>query len=114
MANYIEIQFDQGTSFNYTITLNDDRTNANINIAGYIVSSQMKKSYYSSNVTATLTCTLEDAPNGVFSIGLTSAQTANIAGGRYLFDIVYNDGSSVVRVLEGTIRVNPRITTYGE
>jgi hypothetical protein len=110
MADYTELQLDQGTTFNYTLVLNDDTTNANINISGYSISSQMRKSYYSVNATANLTCTVFDAANGVFNVSLTAANTANIKSGRYMFDIVYDTGEEVVRALEGTIRVNPRVT----
>jgi len=110
MANYIEFQLDQGTTFNYTIVLNDDDTNANLNIAGYSISSQMRRSHYSVNATANITCTIVDASNGVFNVSLTAGETANITPGRYVFDIIYDTGSQVVRALEGTVRVNPRVT----
>lgn len=110
MANYIELFIDKGTDFNHTIVLNDPNTNANVNIAGYTISSQMRKSYYSVNVTANLTCTIFDSTNGVFNISMTAANTATIDDGRYVFDVKYDTGSTVVRAREGSIQVNPNVT----
>lgn len=110
MAAYVELNIDQGTDFSYNIAVVDAQTNANVNIANYAISSQMRKSYYSVNATADLICTLHDTTNGVFSISLTAANSANIKPGRYLFDVKYDTGTSVKRALEGYITINPQVT----
>ena len=110
MAAYTELHIDQGTDFSYNIAVVDAQTNANVNIASYVITSQMRKSFYSVNATAELTCTLHDTTNGIFSISLTAANTANIKPGRYLFDVKYDTGSSVRRALEGYITINPQVT----
>lgn len=110
MAAYVELYLDQGTTFNNTITLTDDLTNASINIDGYIVRSQMRRSYYSQNSTANITCTITDASNGEITMSLTAGTTANIRAGRYLFDVETVNGSTISRVLEGIITVTPEVT----
>ena len=51
MANQVELYCDQGTDFAYQLDLsNDDGTP--INIAGYTFASSIRKSYFSSSVTA--------------------------------------------------------------
>jgi len=110
MSKYLELYIDQGTDFVHTLVLNDTLTNANVNISGYSITSKVKKSYYASNATANLVCTITDAANGVFNISLDSANTSNIRGGRYLFDIIYDTGSLKDRTHEGHFIVNPRIT----
>lgn len=111
MAAYTEIIMDQGTTFNTEITLNDDTSSAPINLSGYIVRSQMRRSYYSANASATFTCTITDAANGELTLSLTDGQTSNIKAGRYLFDLETVDTSNVVtRVLEGIITVTPGVT----
>jgi hypothetical protein len=111
MAGYVELYVDQGATFNSVINLADDTTNINVNISSYIVRSQMRRSYYSANATANLTCTITDADNGELTISLTASQTANIKAGRYLFDLETETPAGVVtRVLEGIITVTPGVT----
>jgi hypothetical protein len=82
-----------------------------MNVLGYAVTSQMRRSYYSANATANITCTLTDAPNGEITMSMTAANTALIKAGRYLFDLETVDtGGNVSRVLEGIITVTPEIT----
>jgi len=111
MAAYVELYMDQGATFNNVINLADDVTNANINVSGYTVRSQMRRSYYSANATASIVCTITDAANGEITMSLAAANTANIKAGRYLFDLETVDTlSNITRVLEGIITVTPEIT----
>lgn len=111
MGAFVELFIDQGATFNSVINLSDDVTNANINVSGYTVKSQMKRSYYSTSPSANLTCTITNANTGEITLSLTATQTGTIKPGRYLFDVITTDPNSVVnRVLEGIITVNPRVT----
>ena len=111
MAAYVELYLDQGTTFNNIINLTDDFTNTPINVSGYVVTSQMRRSYYSANISANITCTLSNVANGEITMSITAANTANIKPGRYLFDVktldTYNQTS---RILEGIITVSPCVT----
>lgn len=112
MAAYVELYMDQGATFSNIITITDDLTNAEIDIAGYTITSQMRRSYYSANATANLTCTISNVVTGQVTLSLTAGQTANIKAGRYLFDVNLrmNSSNTVIRLLEGIITVTPRIT----
>ena len=111
MAGYIELYIDQGTTFNNIINVNDDVTNANVNVAGYVVTSQMRKSYYSQNASANIVCTITDAPNGQVTMSMTAGNTANIPAGRYLFVVIaINTSNATERLLEGIITITPRVT----
>jgi DNA-directed RNA polymerase alpha subunit len=111
MAAYTELIMDQGSTFNNIINLTDDVTNATLNIIGYEVRSQMRRSYYSANATANITCTITDYANGEITMSMTAANTAAIKAGRYLFDLETVDRlNTTVRVLEGIITVTPQIT----
>lgn len=111
-AGYQELFLEQGTTFNTLISL-DDVYGESYNLQNYSASSQMRKSYYSSNATAVFNTSV----NGVLGqilINLNANQTANIAPGRYVYDIlIYNSNdvaNTTVRVLEGIINVTPRVT----
>lgn len=111
MAAYVELIIDQGATFNNVINLSDDITNSNVNISGYVVRSQMRRSYYSANATANITCTITNAAQGEITMNLNANTTANIKAGRYLFDLETVDTlGTVSRVLEGIITVTPGIT----
>jgi len=111
MAAYVELIMDQGASFNNVINLTDDLSNASLNILGYTVRSQMRRSYYSANATANITCTITNSSNGEITMSMTAANTTLIKAGRYLFDLETVDTNGIVsRVLEGIITVTPQIT----
>jgi hypothetical protein len=111
MAGFAELYIDQGTSFNNIINLTDDVTNAAINTSGYTITSQMRRSYYSVNASANITCTITNPANGEITMTLTAGETANIKAGRYVFDVKVNDNlNSISRVLEGIITVLPQVS----
>ena len=111
MAAYVELYMDQGTTFRNVIYLTDDITSATVNVSGYTVRSQMRRSYYSTNATANIICTITDAANGEITMSLPAGNTSNIKAGRYLFDLETVDTLYVTnRVLEGIITVTPEIT----
>lgn len=111
MTAYVELYIDQGATFNNIINITDDVTNAYVNVSGYVVTSQLRRSYYSTNVSANLTCTITDAANGEITLSMTAANTSMIKAGRYLFDVMTRDTSNVTsRILEGIITVTPGVT----
>jgi hypothetical protein len=111
MAAYVELFMDQGATFNNIITLSDDLTKEDVNIAGYVIKSQMRRSYYSKNATANIICTITDASNGEITMYIDAANTALIQAGRYLFDVEMLDPlNEKTRILEGIITVAPEIT----
>lgn len=109
-AAYSNLYLEQGTTFTTTITL-DDVYGETYNLAGYSASSQMRKSYYSSNATATFSTSI-NVGQGTVTLDLDANTTANIAPGRYVYDaIIYDSNTHVTtRILEGIIEVSPRVT----
>lgn len=107
---YVELTLDQGTTFETSVSLaNDDQTA--INVTGYSFSSQIRKSYYSTNAVANLTVTVVDASTGNVKLSMTAANTANVKAGRYLYDLLMTDtGGIKTRVIEGVITVTPQVT----
>ena len=109
MAAYTDLIIDQGADFQTNLDLTADDGSA-INITGYTFSGQIRKSHYSSNPTANLVISVTNANNGNTLVSLSSAVTANIAAGRYVYDIKMRDGSISTRVVEGIITVTPQAT----
>lgn len=111
-VGYSELFLEKGASFNTTITLND--VNGNLyDLTGYTANSQIRKSYYSANAVATFTTAFSNNPaDGDLTLSLSYQQTANIAPGRYVYDVYLTDEEEInrVRVLEGIINVTPSAT----
>ena len=111
-AGYQELFLEAGTSFNTTITL-DDVYGDSYNLQNYSAFCQMRKSYYSSNATASFV-TLVSGQTGQISLSLTANTTSNISPGRYVYDLlIYNNldrANNTIRVLEGIINVTPSVT----
>ena len=107
---YEELIIDQGATYESELDLvNDD--GAKINVAGYVFTGQIRKSYYSVNSTANLSISVTDAANGNVLISLNAATTANIKAGRYVYDVKMKDTANVVtRIVEGIITITPQVT----
>jgi hypothetical protein len=111
MAAYVELYADQGSTFNNLITLSDDTTNTAINLVGHSVASQMRRSFYSSNASAIINCTILDPSDGILEMNLSAGTTANLKAGHYLFDIeTTSPTGEVSRILEGSITISPGVT----
>ena len=110
MAQFVELDLDQGTDLSYNLDLTQD-DGSPLNVTSYLFTSSIRKSYYSSNVTANLTVTIVDASNGNVTLTMNSATTSNIKAGRYLFDVKQKDTANLTtRIVEGIITVLPQVT----
>jgi hypothetical protein len=107
-AGYINLYIEQGTTFSTSITL-DDATGAAYNLVSYTANSQIRKSYYQTNATASFVTTI-DPYAGTISLSLDAPTTANIAPGRYVYDTVIKTGTTVIRMLEGIAEIAPSVT----
>jgi len=109
MATISNIYIDQGSAFSNTITVTGADGVA-LNLTGYTVAAQMRKSYGSSTA-YTFTTAVASASEGKVRISFTSSETDNIPGGRYLYDVeVTSLVGSKTRVIEGIVIVTPQIT----
>jgi hypothetical protein len=108
-AAYQNLLLEQGTSFLVSIVLDDIYGN-NYNLTNFLASSQMRKSYYSSNGVITFSTSV-DIPTGTITLSLPANTSANLIPGRYVYDTIITDNeNNVVRVLEGVIDVSPSVT----
>jgi hypothetical protein len=110
-AGYQDQYIEQGTSFNSQITL-DDSNGSPYNLTGFTIKSQARRSYYSANAAINFTIQVPDANNGVVTISAAAPVTANVAPGKYVYDVMLTETTSglVTRVLEGQIFVSPCAT----
>ena len=111
MATISNLVVDQGTTFSSIIALtNQDGTP--MDLEGYTVKSQFRKSYQSSSA-VNFTASIYDAAAGQVLLKLDPSDTTNIQAGRYLYDIELTSPSpdfAKIRALEGLVILTPEIT----
>lgn len=108
MATVNNLVIDQGTTFTLTITVADSNGNA-LDLTGYTLRAQLRKSYGSTTYTNFTTSSATPA-DGELTISLTATQTSGLRAGRYVYDIEIDNAGVVTRVLEGIITVTPEVT----
>lgn len=98
-----------GTDFEQVFTLASSSGNNPLDLHGYTGEARLAKHPYSQNkVDFTLNFVALD--DGVISIGLTSGQTSDLKEGRYVYDVVLDDGSRKTKVVEGMVFVRKGVT----
>jgi hypothetical protein len=108
MTTRANIVIDQGAAFSAEISVTDDNSDV-VDLSGYTANAQMKKWYTSTNSVSFSTSI--NAEEGLVTISLTTAQTANIEFGRYVYDVIIHDTNSVsTKIVEGIAMVTPTVT----
>ena len=98
---------DQGANFVYKINLIDQSGNP-FNITGYTANAQIRKTYTSTTYN-TISCNVAGS-NGVITLSMNAAATANLASNRYVYDLEISNNNIVSRIAEGFVTVNPGVT----
>ena len=100
-----------GATFSQSFDLLNAEGSGPLDLTGFTAEAQFRKHPGSSSKTD-FTTAITDATNGQISISLTSTQTAAISKpGRYVYDVVIDNGSSVkTRVIEGSVLVREGVT----
>ena len=109
MATVSNLFVDAGASYSNIISV--AATNGQpLNLTGYTVASQMRKSYQSSQA-FTFSSSIYDATNGKVRLQLSPEQSRAIPAGRWLYDVeITSPSGTVTRVVEGIVTVNSEIT----
>lgn len=109
MAAYSVLYLEQCVDFSTTISIDNDQGNP-LNLSGYSVESQFRKSPYSIHY-YTFDASIQDSSNGIIALTMNSANSSNVIPGNYLYDVVITSSSNTkTRVIEGTVVVLPGIT----
>ena len=109
MATVTNLYVDQGSFFRTNVTVSS--TNGTpLDLTGYTVASQMRKSYQSSTA-YNFTTSISNPTQGRVRIELSSEQSRIIPAGKYLYDLeVTSPTGEKTRVVEGIVLINPEIT----
>jgi hypothetical protein len=110
LAEFVELEIEAGATFSTEITLSEEDGTGK-NLANLVISSQVRKSYYSSSATS-FNISIADQANGIFLMEMSAANTANLRAGRYVFDVEIQNtqDGTVTRIFEGIATVLPNVT----
>ena len=102
------------TDFEQTFVLEDSRSNSEKNLTGFTGTCRMQRTLNLGSLTA-FTLSFTNRLLGKVRIGLSAAQTANIADGNYYYELMLTDPNGVVeRVIEGVVIVKHPVTYTSE
>ena len=109
MAIISNIFIAQGSDFSLTVDVQNALGNA-LDLTGYTIAAQMRKTYGSTNASATFS-TSHNGANGQVVMQLTDSVTAALDAGRYVYDLNITSGAGdKTRVVEGQAIVTPGVT----
>jgi len=110
MAIYSNLSVDQGSTFSAEIDVTDSSGDP-LDLAGYTVAGQLRKTY-SSTTSTSFTSSVFSASGGVVKIELNATTTNALKAGRYVYDveITKTSTSEITRIVEGQLEVRPGVT----
>lgn len=110
-AGYLELFVEQGEDFSINVNLTA-LNGEPYNLTNSTIKSQIKKSYWSANTTASFIVLIANPQEGEVNLSLSSGVTANVSSGKYVYDVFITNtlDSTRSKVLEGIIYVEPSAT----
>jgi hypothetical protein len=110
MAIYSNLTIDQGSTFSVEIDVTDSSGDP-LNLTGYTVAGQIRKTY-SSSTSINFTASVYSAIGGTVKIELSAVTTNAMKAGRYVYDVEITQTSSgdITRIVEGQLEVKPGVT----
>jgi hypothetical protein len=109
MAATRNITIYQGDTYAHELRIKNS-SNANVNITSRTYTGQVRKKRNSDTAAATFTSEITNAANGIVVLSLTSAQTANIAAGTYVYDFQETNGAIITTLITGTVTVTGEVS----
>ena len=110
-AGKYNISIEQGSTWELRLEV-DVTAGVDKDLSGYTLASKIGKSYYDTTAVS-MTVAFVQASQGIFTIGLSPAQTAALdAAHEYVYDVEITSASGIVtRMLQGRATISPGITS---
>ena len=104
------LTMDQGSDFAITFTISEDGSAKNLST--WSARAQMRPTKTSTTLSASFSCSIANAANGVILMEMGNGTTKNLTAGIYYYDLeIYTSGdASVSRLLEGQVTVTQEVT----
>ena len=98
-----------GTDFEQTFILENSNSNSALDLTGYTGACRMRK-YHSSSLAGSFNIVFQNRLAGKVKIEMTANLTQNLKAGKYFYDLLSNNGTTVERVIEGEVLVKRTVT----
>ena len=122
-AGKYDLYIEQGSTFIRSCIYKDQNGDP-VNLTGYALNAQIRRSYSDTTITKTISVVIQDqtipANVGKFVMSISSTDTASIPVNpaidfentitNYTWDLELSSGSTVSRILQGTVLVSPEVT----
>lgn len=108
-----DVYINQGTDYiDEILMIATDGSVVDVN--NYVFTSELRTSYVTANAIDTFNVTATDIANGIVSMILPAANSANIPVGQYVYDIKMLDTANITtRIIQGLVIVTPQATWSG-
>jgi len=103
------LTFVRGDTETVQVTMTSDGTTP-VDITGRTYAAQMRTTPDIAAISATATCSITNAVNGVMNALFTATSTATLDPGYYYWDLQETNGATVTTVIQGTVNVLPDVT----
>jgi len=113
IAGIYNITMDQGAQ--WTLTVQYDNNNGTpIDLTGYTARMQVRPKFGSDNAVLTISSPSSGIVitplTGTLNLTATTAQTGDIPGGFYVYDLEITSGGVVTRLMQGSVTVRDQVT----
>ena len=107
MAKKLNLVLDQAADFSVNLNLTDLNGDP-LNLTGFTANSAMRKWYTSNSAILFNTSINNDA--GIITLELDAHISANLAPGKYVYDVNLSNGVTTSRVFEGEVFITAAVT----
>jgi len=103
------LTFVRGDTETVQVTMTSDGSTP-VNITGRTYASQLRTNPDIATISATATCSITNAANGVMQAVFSATATAALDPGYYYWDLQENASGAITTVLQGTVTVLADVT----
>jgi len=103
------LTFVRGDTETVQVTMTSDGSTP-VNITGRTYAAQLRTTPDIAAISATATCAITDAANGVMQAVFSATSTAALDPGYYYWDLQENASGTITTVLQGTVTVLADVT----
>ena len=97
------------TDFEQTFVLENSNSNSALDLTGYTGACRIRR-YHSSSLAGSFSVSFPNRLTGKVKIEMASNLTKDLKAGKYFYDLLLNNGTTVERVIEGEVLVKRTVT----
>ena len=113
IAGIYNITMDQGAQWTLQVVY-DNNNGTPIDLTGYTARMQVRPKFGSDNAVLTISSPSSGIVitplTGTLNLTATTAQTGDIPGGFYVYDLEITSGGVVTRLMQGSVTVRDQVT----